>query len=209
MTSTALSPGSSLLPAQPDRGTTCGPRRAVQLPLTIGELRIDVAIAFGVNDEFDGRMRGVWLPRSSRPNARSAPARHGPNVLRQKDDLLRQLSFHSQLEDALTGDIWVAFQPQYALATGQPVGVDALALTHSTRGPIPTRRVHRPGGKSQDIYRLTLFVMDQAIRSAAQLHERATASTCRSTCRRRCSTIAIWSARSASCSRRIICRLTR
>src|SRR3546814_4798472 len=33
---------------------------------------------------------------------------------RQKEDAGWQLSFHSQLEDALAGgDIWVAFQPQY------------------------------------------------------------------------------------------------
>ena len=84
------------------------------------------------------------------------------------------MSFHSQLEDALTGgDIWVAFQPQYAIATGKLVGVEALARwTHPTRGPIPPDEFIVQAEKSQDIYRLTLFVMDQAIRSAAQLFER-------------------------------------
>src|SRR3546814_18305806 len=45
-------------------------------------------------------------------------------------------------------------------------------LTHPTRGPIPPDEFIVQAEKSQDIYRLTLFVMDQAIRSAAQLRER-------------------------------------
>src|SRR3546814_11157601 len=45
-------------------------------------------------------------------------------------------------------------------------------LTHPTRGPIPPDEFIVQAEKSQDIYRLTLFVMDQAIRSAAQLRDR-------------------------------------
>src|SRR3546814_14452418 len=61
---------------------------------------------------------------------------------RQKEDAGWQLSFHSQLEDALAGgDIWVAFQPQYEIATRRIVGVAAPARwTHPTRGPIPIGR---------------------------------------------------------------------
>src|SRR3546814_9922738 len=45
-------------------------------------------------------------------------------------------------------------------------------LTHPTRGPIPPDEFIVQAEKSQDIYLLTLFVMDQAIRSAAQLRDR-------------------------------------
>src|SRR3546814_2672093 len=56
------------------------------------------------------------------------------------------------------GDIWVAFQPQYQIATGRLVGVEALARwTHPTRGPIPPDEFIVQAEKSQDIYRLTLF----------------------------------------------------
>src|SRR3546814_13752775 len=91
---------------------------------------------------------------------------------RQKEDAGWQLSFHSQLEDALTGgDIWVAFQPQYEIATNKLVGVEALARwTHPTRGPIPPDEFIVQAEKSQDIYRLTMFVMDQAIRPTALPH---------------------------------------
>ncbi len=145
-------------------------------PLTIGEQRVDVAIAFGVNDEFEGsnaqRLAAALVAAERAIRTRALWTKYIP---RQKDDAGWQLSFHSQLEDALTGgDIWVAFQPQYNLATHKLVGVEALARwTHPTRGPIPPDEFIVQAEKSQDIYRLTLFVMDQAIRSAAQLHARA------------------------------------
>ncbi|MEQ8309821.1 MAG: EAL domain-containing protein [Sphingopyxis sp.] len=144
-------------------------------PLTIGDLRVDVAIAFGVNDEFEGsnaqRLAAALVAAERAIRTRALWTKYTP---RQKDDAGWQLSFHSQLEDALTsGDIWVAFQPQYQIATRQLVGVEALARwTHPTRGPIPPDEFIIQAEKSQDIYRLTLFVMDQAIRSAAQLRER-------------------------------------
>ena len=144
-------------------------------PLTIGELRVDVAIAFGVNDEFEGsnaqRLAAALVAAERAIRTRALWTKYAP---RQKEDAGWQLSFHSQLEDALTGgDIWVAFQPQYDIRTRKLVGVEALARwTHPTRGPIPPDEFIVQAEKSQDIYRLTLFVMDQAIRSAAQLRER-------------------------------------
>jgi len=156
-------------------GQLAGLAALFNAPLTIGELRVDVAVAFGVNDEFEGsnaqRLAAALVAAERAIRTRALWTKYVP---RQKDDAGWQLSFHSQLEDALTGgDIWVAFQPQYAIATGKLVGVEALARwTHPTRGPIPPDEFIVQAEKSQDIYRLTLFVMDQAIRSAAQLHER-------------------------------------
>ena len=156
-------------------GQLAGLAALFNAPLTIGELRVDVAIAFGVNDEFEGsnaqRLAAALVAAERAIRTRSLWTKY---TSRQKEDAGWQLSFHSQLEDALTGgDIWVAFQPQYEIATKTLVGVEALARwTHPTRGPIPPDEFIVQAEKSQDIYRLTLFVMDQAIRSAAQLHER-------------------------------------
>jgi len=156
-------------------GQLAGLAALFNAPLTIGDLRVDVAIAFGVNDEFEGsnaqRLAAALVAAERAIRTRSLWTKYTP---RQKDDAGWQLSFHSQLEDALTGgDIWVAFQPQFEIATGRLVGVEALARwTHPTRGPIPPDEFIVQAEKSQDIYRLTLFVMDQAIRSAAQLRER-------------------------------------
>lgn len=156
-------------------GQLAGLAALFNAPLTIGELRVDVAIAFGVNDEFEGsnaqRLAAALVAAEKSIRTRSLWTKYTP---RQKDDAGWQLSFHSQLEDALSGgDIWVAFQPQYGIATKELVGVEALARwTHPTRGPIPPDEFIVQAERSQDIYRLTLFVMDQAIRSAADLHQR-------------------------------------
>lgn len=156
-------------------GQLAGLAALFNAPLTIGELRVDVAIAFGVNDEFEGsnaqRLAAALVAAERAIRTRSLWTKY---TSRQKEDAGWQLSFHSQLEDALTGgDIWVAFQPQYEIATRTLVGVEALARwTHPTRGPIPPDEFIVQAEKSQDIYRLTLFVMDQAIRSAAQFRER-------------------------------------
>ncbi|UKK83836.1 EAL domain-containing protein [Sphingopyxis sp. BSN-002] len=156
-------------------GQLAGLAALFNAPLTIGELRVDVAIAFGVNDEFEGsnaqRLAAALVAAEKSIRTRSLWTKYTP---REKDDAGWQLSFHSQLEDALAGgDIWVAFQPQYEVATRKLVGLEALVRwTHPTRGPIPPDEFIVQAEKSQDIYRLTLFVMDQAIRSAAQLHAR-------------------------------------
>lgn len=156
-------------------GQLAGLAALFNAPLTIGDLRVDVAIAFGVNDEFEGsnaqRLAAALVATEKSIRTRSLWTKYTP---RQKDDAGWQMSFHSQLEDALTGgDIWVAFQPQYEIATNRLVGIEALVRwTHPTRGPIPPDEFIVQAEKSQDIYRLTLFVMDQAIRSAAQLRER-------------------------------------
>ena len=146
-------------------------------PLTIDELKVDVSMAFGVNDEFEGsnaqRLAAALVAAEKSIRSRVLWTKYTPQ---QKDDAGWQLSFHSQLEDALNaGDIWVAFQPQYQIATRQLVGVEALVRwTHPTRGPISPDEFIVQAEKSQDIYRLTLFVMDQAIRSAAQLQKLGT-----------------------------------
>lgn len=156
-------------------GQLAGLAALFNAPLMIGEQRIDVAIAFGVNDEFEGsnaqRLAAALVAAEKSIRTRSLWTKYMP---REKEDAGWQLSFHSQLEDALTaGDIWVAFQPQYEIASHRLVGVEALVRwTHPTRGPISPDEFIVQAEKSQDIYRLTLFVMDQAIRSAAQIHER-------------------------------------
>ncbi len=157
-------------------GQLAGLAALFNTPLTIGELRIDVAVAFGVNDEFEGsnaqRLAAALVAAERAIRTRSLWTKYAS---RQKEDASWQLSFHSQLEDALTGgDIWVAFQPQYEIATKKLVGVEALARwTHPTRGPIPPDEFIVQAEKSQDIYRLTLFVLDQAIRTASQARMRA------------------------------------
>ncbi|MCC2601931.1 EAL domain-containing protein [Sphingopyxis yananensis] len=142
-------------------------------PIIIDDRRIDVNIAFGINDETEGsNSQRLAAARGAVDRAvrnRNLFERHTSS---QDDDAAWKLSFQSQLKDALSnGDFWVAFQPQFDMASGQMVGVEALARwTHPSRGPIPPDQFIVQAEKSQDIYRLTLFVMKRSIQCGAQLH---------------------------------------
>ncbi len=142
-------------------------------PIIIDDRRIDVNIAFGINDEPQGsNSQRLAAARSAVDQAvrnRNLFERHASS---QDDDAAWKLSFQSQLKDALSnGDFWVAFQPQFDMAGGQMIGVEALARwTHPTRGPIPPDQFIVQAEKSQDIYRLTLFVMQRSIQCGAELH---------------------------------------
>lgn len=142
-------------------------------PLTIDDRRIDVNIAFGVNDERKGsnaqRLAAAKGAADRAVNNRSLLERYSGT---ESGEAAWKLSFHSQLEDALTaGDIWVAFQPQFDIQSEQLIGIEALARwTHPERGIIPPDQFIVQAEKSQDIYRLTLFVMDRSIQSGAELH---------------------------------------
>lgn len=142
-------------------------------PIIIDDRRIDVNIAFGINDETEGsNSQRLAAARGAVDRAvrnRNLFERHTSS---HDDDAAWKLSFQSQLKDALSnGDFWVAFQPQFDMASGQMVGVEALARwTHPSRGPIPPDQFIVQAEKSQDIYRLTLFVMKRSIQCGAQLH---------------------------------------
>jgi EAL domain-containing protein (putative c-di-GMP-specific phosphodiesterase class I)/CHASE2 domain-containing sensor protein len=141
-------------------------------PIVIDDRRVDVTIAFGINDEHHGsnsqRLAGARGAVERAARNRTLFERHTSS---EDEDAAWKLSFQSQLKDALSnGDFWVAFQPQYDILTGNMTGVEALARwTHPTRGPIPPDQFIVQAEKSQDIYRLTLFVMQKSIQSGAEL----------------------------------------
>lgn len=141
-------------------------------PITLDNRRIDVKIAFGINDEAEGsNAQRIAAARSA-----AETAQRGRNLIERysgaQADASWKLSFHSQLEDAMAaGDIWVAFQPQFHIKSGALIGIEALARwTHPERGMIPPDQFIVQAEKSQDIYQLTLFVMERAIQSGAELH---------------------------------------
>lgn len=144
-------------------------------PLAIESERIDVAIAFGVNDTKDGtnhqRLAAALVAAEESVQRRTLWTRYVPA---EKAEAGWKLSFHSQLQDAMAaGDIWVAYQPQHDIATGEIVGVEALARwTHPERGPIPPDQFIVEAERNHDIYRLTLFVLDKAIAAASTLRGR-------------------------------------
>lgn len=141
-------------------------------PIAVRERKIDVAIAFGINAIETGssshRIAAAMVAADQALRTRSLWVRHTPSV--DKADGWRY-SFHSQLDEALkAGGIWVAYQPQIDMKSGIMIGAEALARwTHPERGPISPDEFIREAERSNDIYRLTLKVLDDAIQTAAKL----------------------------------------
>jgi EAL domain-containing protein (putative c-di-GMP-specific phosphodiesterase class I)/CHASE2 domain-containing sensor protein len=141
-------------------------------PITVGERKIDVAIAFGINAVDAGssshRIAAAMVAADQALRTRSLWVHHTPTA-ENSDDW--RYSFHSQLDEALaSGGIWVAYQPQIDMKSGNVIGAEALARwTHPERGPIPPEEFIREAERSNDIYRLTLKVLDEAIQTAAKL----------------------------------------
>jgi EAL domain-containing protein (putative c-di-GMP-specific phosphodiesterase class I) len=94
---------------------------------------------------------------------------HDPE--RMKDANWR-LSLLSQLDEAIeNGEVWVAFQPQLNLASGQIRGAEALARwTHPEKGPISPQEFVGAAEQGGRIEKLTMFVLDKAVSTAARIN---------------------------------------
>ncbi|MGH6658904.1 MAG: EAL domain-containing protein, partial [Sphingomicrobium sp.] len=94
---------------------------------------------------------------------------HDPETLQNAS---WRLSMLSQLDDAIDkGQVWVAYQPKLELATRRIVGAEALARwTHPEKGPIAATEFIAAAEQHNRIGKLTDFVLEQAVKNAAQLN---------------------------------------
>ncbi|MCW2745022.1 MAG: hypothetical protein JWM48_1572 [Mycobacterium sp.] len=142
--------------------------RAMQEPLTLGEVHVEVQASTGVAlAPVHGRDLGTLLKRadlalySSKRTSRRVTVFHagledqGPNRLSLMADLRRALH---------DGEVVVAVQPKALLATGHVTGVEALARwNHPVEGPIPPD-VFIPLAESSGMIReLTASILDQSL----------------------------------------------
>ena len=142
-------------------------------PAKIGAVVYDLAISFGVEI---GSGRTVANRLGSALVAADEAAAEGLkwkyyDPERFKDENWR-LSLLAQLDQAIDrGEIWVAYQPQVDLASGEIRGAEALARwTHPEKGPISPHEFISAAEQHGRIDRLTLFMLDQAIGAAARLN---------------------------------------
>jgi EAL domain-containing protein (putative c-di-GMP-specific phosphodiesterase class I)/CHASE2 domain-containing sensor protein len=141
-------------------------------PITAAGRQVDLSVSFG-------------LDASSRPipnrigSALLAAEEAGAEGLRWKEHdaehLHRsawKLSLLSQLDTGIdAGDVWIAYQPKLDLATMKITGAEALARwSHPEKGPISPVEFIKAAEQSGRIRKLTTFVLDQAIRSAAAIN---------------------------------------
>lgn len=143
-------------------------------PVELGDRRIDVELAFGV-DLNEGRSTPVRL--SSATDAASEAADRGEVAHSAGADRLEQAqwraSLHSAIDTALANEeIWVAYQPQLDLAAGEVVGAEALVRwSHPTRGDIPPSDFIDHAERDGRIDSLTWAVLDHAVSSAALIND--------------------------------------
>ena len=141
----------------------------------IGDLTIDVAIAFGVEL---GSRRSLGNRLASAVLAAEEAAHDGLKWKCHDPDSLEnaswKLSILSQLDDAVDkGQVWVAYQPKLDLATRRIVGAEALARwTHPEKGPIAASEFIAAAEQHDRIAKLTDFVLDHAIAAAASVRRR-------------------------------------
>lgn len=141
-------------------------------PIEVGNRRVDLSFAFGVDGEIDrplsNRIGGVQL---SADRAAAAGAKWKVNDPRVAGDADFRLSLPSRIEHAIgTGEIWVAYQPKMDLDGKQICGAEALVRwTHPERGAIRPDEFIPAVEEANRIEGLTYFVLETAIRDTCSL----------------------------------------
>jgi EAL domain-containing protein (putative c-di-GMP-specific phosphodiesterase class I)/CHASE2 domain-containing sensor protein len=149
-------------------------------PVSLSGRPIDVALTFGV-DLGSGRANATRLG-SALVAADEAwdqglrwqyhdPARH--------EEASWRLSLLGELDAAIDkGEVWIAYQPQYDVKLGRIVGAEALARwTHPEKGPISPAEFVSAAEQQGRIGKLTDFVLDRAVSTAAAINRRGTPFT--------------------------------
>lgn len=150
-----------------------GLHRLVQNGLSIEGREIDLSFNCGVEIEF-----GTPIAR------RMANALQAAEQAVREDELVCvydptsneiqwEISLLSALDRAIDrGEVWVAYQPKMDLRSGAMKGAEALARwTHPERGPISPDKFIRIAEEYHRIERITQFVLDDAVRTAARARE--------------------------------------
>ena len=144
-------------------------------PVRAGKIACDVSLSFGVElgskREIPSRLGSALVAADEADTENLKWKFHDP--ARQQEAPWR-LSLLSQLDEAIDkGEVWLAFQPKVDLGSRQTVGAEALARwTHPEKGPISPTEFVTAAEQSDRIQRLTDFVLESAIRSAADINRR-------------------------------------
>ena len=144
-------------------------------PVRAGKIACDVSLSFGVEL---GSKRAITSRLGSALVA--ADEADAENLKWKYHDPARQqeapwrLSLLSQLDEAIdNGEVWIAYQPKVDLQTRRTIGAEALARwTHPEKGPISPIEFVTAAEQSDRIQRLTDFVLESAIASAAEINKR-------------------------------------
>ena len=140
--------------------------------LPVGGHLVDISVCFGT-DSTSGR------PTTTRVDSALAAVDHADDSNMRwvgydpvtPEDAEWKHSLLSQLSDGMTnGQVWIAYQPKLDLKTGQISGAEALIRwTHPTKGEVGPVEIIEACEQLDRIAGLTFFVVEGAIRVAADL----------------------------------------
>ncbi len=150
-----------------------GLRALFSSPLHIGSYVFDSNVHFGL-DRNEGVETGV---RVNSAMASSNEARnHGRGIELFEAHRLAQaaweLALHANIDDGLrNGDIWLAYQAQWDIATNRICGAEALIRwNHPVRGPIAPHAFILQAERAGRIDALTYWVLDEAVGATLALN---------------------------------------
>lgn len=140
--------------------------------LVVGDREVDVSMSFGVDADWQRPMES----RLGSAIQCAEEAARSNDIWKFFDpDRLHEaawsLSLMSRLDHAIdTGEIFVLFQPKMDLQSGKVIGAEALVRwQHPSRGLIGPDAFVPAAEEHKRIQRLTCFVLDRAIATAAQV----------------------------------------
>lgn len=155
-----------------------GLRALFAAPIQVGPHTFDTNIHFGLD-------RNEGVETATRVNSALASANEALANGRAIDlfeahrlaEAPWELSLHARIDEGLrNGDIWLAYQPQWDIATGRICGAEALIRwNHPTRGPIAPNAFILQAERAGRIDALTYWVLDQAISAALEINARGDA----------------------------------
>jgi EAL domain-containing protein (putative c-di-GMP-specific phosphodiesterase class I)/CHASE2 domain-containing sensor protein len=147
-------------------------------PVRLGASQVDLTIAFGIEA---GGARSTTNRLGSALVAADEAAAEGLRWKQYDAERLKEapwrLSLLSQLDAAIdAGDLWIAYQPKLDLRTRRTVGAEALVRwTHPEKGPISPAEFVLAAEQSGRIHKLTSYVLERAIQSAAAVNRKGVA----------------------------------
>ncbi len=150
-----------------------GMRALFAAPLQIGVNTFDINIHFGL-DRNEG-VESATRVNSALASANEALANGRTIELFEAHRLAEapwELSLHARIDEGLrNGDIWLAYQAQWDLASNSICGAEALIRwNHPTRGPIAPDAFILQAERAGRIDALTYWVLDQAAIAACAMN---------------------------------------
>ncbi|WP_162789230.1 MULTISPECIES: putative bifunctional diguanylate cyclase/phosphodiesterase [Sphingomonas] len=144
-------------------------------PVTIDGRSVDVALTFGVelgsNRANASRLGSALVAADEAWDEGLRWKYYDPA---REEQASWRLSLLGELDAAIDrGEVWIAYQPQLDLKSNRIVGAEALARwTHPEKGPISPAEFVAAAEQQGRIAKLTDFVLDRAISTAAAINRR-------------------------------------